>query len=80
MSNGSVYEPSLEASEDLGLYFRKVLPEAMRQLVGLVEVRRTLGTKDRRQAALRFTEVAAMVAQEWGLCCKLRCLANFPYD
>jgi hypothetical protein len=26
-------------------YFRKVVPEAMRELVGKVEVRRTLGTK-----------------------------------
>jgi hypothetical protein len=46
-------------------YYRKVVPEAMRQLVGLVEVRKTLGTKDPRQAALRFTEVAAQVAAEW---------------
>jgi hypothetical protein len=46
-------------------YYRKVVPETMRQLVGLVEVRRTLGTKDPRQAALRFTEVAAQVAEEW---------------
>jgi integrase len=46
-------------------YYRKVVPEAMRQLVGLVEVRRTLGTKDPRQAALRFTEVAATMAAEW---------------
>jgi hypothetical protein len=46
-------------------YYRKVVPEAMRQLVGLVEVRKTLGTKDPRQAALRFTEVAAQVSAEW---------------
>jgi integrase len=46
-------------------YYRKVVPEAMRQLVGLVEVRKTLGTKDPRQAGLRFTEVAAQVAAEW---------------
>jgi uncharacterized protein DUF6538 len=65
VSNGLVYEPSLEASEDRVYYYRKVVPETMRQLVGLVEVRRTLGTKDPRQAALRFTEVAAHVAAEW---------------
>jgi integrase len=46
-------------------YYRKVVPEAMRQLVGKVEVRQTLGTKDPRAAALRFTEVAAKVAAEW---------------
>jgi integrase len=46
-------------------YYRKVVPQAMRQLVGLVEVRKTLGTKDPRRAALRFTEVAAQVAAEW---------------
>jgi hypothetical protein len=46
-------------------YFRKVVPEAMRQLVGKVEERRTLGTKDPREAARKFTEVAAKVAAEW---------------
>jgi integrase len=46
-------------------YYRKVVPEAMRQLVGLVEVRRTLGTKDPRQAVRRHLEVAAKVAAEW---------------
>jgi hypothetical protein len=43
-------------------YFRKVVPEDMRKLVGLVEVRKTLGTKDPRQAALRHAQVAAKVA------------------
>jgi integrase len=46
-------------------YYRKVVPEAMRQLVGKVEVRQTLGTKDPREAARKFTEVAAKVAAEW---------------
>jgi hypothetical protein len=46
-------------------YYRKVVPEAMRQLVGLVEVRRTLHTKDPGQAAVRFVEVAAKVSAEW---------------
>ena len=46
-------------------YYRKVVPEAMRGAVGLVELRRTLGTKDPREAARKFTEVAANVASEW---------------
>jgi hypothetical protein len=46
-------------------YYRKVVPKAMRKLVGLVEVRQTLGTKDPREAALRHTQVAATVAAEW---------------
>jgi integrase len=46
-------------------YYRKVVPEAMRKLVGKVEVRQTLGTKDPREAARKFTEVAAKVAAEW---------------
>jgi hypothetical protein len=46
-------------------YYRKVVPEAMRHLVGKVEVRQTLGTKDPRQAARRHLEVAAKVAAEW---------------
>jgi hypothetical protein len=49
-----------------GVYwFRKAVPEAMRGLVGRVEVRRSLGTKDPREAALRHVEVAARVAAEW---------------
>ena len=49
-----------------GVYwFRKAVPEAMRGLVGKVELRRTLRTKNPREAALRFTEVAANVAAEW---------------
>jgi integrase len=46
-------------------YFRKVVPEAMRGLVGKVEVRQTLATKTPREAALRHAEVAAKVAAEW---------------
>jgi hypothetical protein len=46
-------------------YYRKVVPEAMRKLVGKVEVRQTMGTKDPREAARKFTEVAAKVAAEW---------------
>jgi len=49
-----------------GVYwFRKVVPASMRPLVRKVEERRSLRTKDPRQAALRFTEVAAKVAAEW---------------
>ena len=44
-------------------YYRKVVPEAMRQLVG--RVRQTLGTKDPREAALRHAQAAAKVASEW---------------
>jgi Domain of unknown function (DUF6538) len=46
-------------------YYRKVVPEDMRKLVGKVEERRTLRTKDPREAALRFTEVAAKAATDW---------------
>jgi hypothetical protein len=49
-----------------GVYwFRKVVPGAMRGLVGKVEVRRTLHTKDPREAALRHVDVAAKIAAEW---------------
>jgi integrase len=49
-----------------GVYwFRKVVPEALRGLVGKVEIRRSLRTKDPREAALRHVEVAAKIATEW---------------
>jgi integrase len=49
-----------------GVYwFRKVVPIALRSIVGKVEERRTLRTKDPRQAALRHAQMAAQVAQEW---------------
>jgi hypothetical protein len=49
-----------------GVYwFRKVVPQAMRATVGKTEVRRSLRTKDPRQAALRHPVVAARVAAEW---------------
>jgi hypothetical protein len=49
-----------------GVYwFRKVVPEAMRPIVGKTEVRRSLRTKDPRTAALRHPEVARAVALEW---------------
>ncbi len=49
-----------------GVYwFRKAVPEVMRKLVGRVEIRRSLRTKDPREAALRHPQVAAKVALEW---------------
>jgi hypothetical protein len=64
VSNGPVYEPSLEASEDRGLLLPQGGPEAMRQLVGLVEVRRTLGDQGPTSGRSHL-EVAAKVAAEW---------------
>jgi integrase len=46
-------------------YFRKVVPDDMRGLVGKREVRRSLGTKNPREAAARHPEVATKVAAEW---------------
>jgi integrase len=46
-------------------YFRKVVPDDMRELVGRREVRRSLGTKNPREAAAKHSEVAAKVAAEW---------------
>jgi hypothetical protein len=46
-------------------YFRRIVPELLRKLVGTAEVRRSLRTKDPKVAARRFTEVAASVAREW---------------
>jgi integrase len=46
-------------------YFRRIVPEPLRQFVGKAEVRRSLRTKDPKVAARRFTEVAAAVAREW---------------
>jgi integrase len=51
-------------------YFRKVVPETLRPLVGKVELRKSLGTKTPREAALRHAEVAAKVAAQWDA---LRC-------
>ncbi|HEY1864891.1 MAG TPA: DUF6538 domain-containing protein, partial [Roseiarcus sp.] len=53
-----------------GMYwFRKVVPAALRPLVGKTEVRRSLRTKDPRAAALRHPKVAAEVAAEWESLC-----------
>ena len=42
-----------------GLYYRKVIPPRARHLFGgKVEVRRSLGTRDPRQARLRYAEIA----------------------
>jgi hypothetical protein len=49
-----------------GIYFfRRVVPEALRGLVGKREVRVSLKTKNPREAAARHPEVAAQVAAEW---------------
>jgi integrase len=49
-----------------GVYrFRKVVPEAIRALVGSREVIRSLATKDPREAAAKYPAVAAQVAAEW---------------
>lgn len=49
-----------------GVYlFRKAVPEIMRKLVGRVEIRRSLRTKDPREAALRHPQVTTKVALEW---------------
>lgn len=46
-------------------YYRRVVPEDMRTLVGKREVRLSLGTKDPREAASRHPLVAAKVAAHW---------------
>ena len=49
-----------------GVYwFRKVVPNKLRSIIGKTEERRTLRTKDPREAARRFHQVAARVADEW---------------
>ena len=46
-------------------YFRKVVPDDLRRLVGKRELRISLKTKNPREAAARHPEVAAKVAAEW---------------
>ena len=46
-------------------YFRKVVPDDMRELVGKREVRVSLKTKNPREAAACHPEVATKVAAEW---------------
>ena len=46
-------------------YFRRVVPEDLRGVVGKREVRISLKTKNPREAALGHVEVAARVAAEW---------------
>ena len=46
-------------------YFRRIVPEVMGPLVGKAEVHISLHTKDPREAARRFTEVAKRVGEEW---------------
>ena len=42
-----------------------MVPNKLRAIIGKTEVRRTLRTKDPREAARRFHQVAAKVAAEW---------------
>lgn len=46
-------------------YFRKAVPEDLRPLVGRREEKRSLRTKDPKEARLIFAEVAAEVSKEW---------------
>ena len=46
-------------------YFRRVVPEDLRTLVGKREVRVSLGTKDPREAASRHPAIAARIATQW---------------
>ena len=46
-------------------YYRRVVPEGLRELVGKREVRISLGTRNPREAASRHPEIAAKVAAEW---------------
>jgi integrase len=41
------------------LYFRKVIPERLRELAGMREFKRTLGTSDAKQAKQRYAAAAA---------------------
>ena len=46
-------------------YYRRIVPDELRPIVGKTEERRSLKTKDPKVAARRFGEVAAKVAAEW---------------
>jgi hypothetical protein len=46
-------------------YFRKGVPLALREAVGLTELRKSLGTKDPAEAKRRHAEVALEVDAEW---------------
>lgn len=46
-------------------YFRKGVPLALREAVGLTELRKSLGTKDPVEAKRRHAEVAVEVDAEW---------------
>jgi hypothetical protein len=46
-------------------YFRRIVPEAMRPLVGKAEVHISLRTKDPREAARRWSDAAKQVDAEW---------------
>lgn len=46
-------------------YFRKAVPHALREAVGLVEIRRSLRTKNAEVAKARHAEIAVEIAAEW---------------
>lgn len=46
-------------------YFRKGVPLALREAVGLTELRKSLGTKDPVEAKRRHAEMAVEVDAEW---------------
>lgn len=49
-----------------GIYwFRKAVPDSLRDVVGKSIVQRTLGTKDRKEAIARFLVVAREMAEHW---------------
>jgi integrase len=48
-------------------YFRKVVPDDMREIVGKREVRISLKTKNPREAAVRHPEVATKVSSDWAV-------------
>ncbi|HWA18919.1 MAG TPA: DUF6538 domain-containing protein [Devosia sp.] len=51
---------------ELGIYyFRKAVPHALRAVVGRTEIRRSLGTKDPKEARRRHRAVAEEIESEW---------------
>lgn len=46
-------------------YYRRVVPEPLRAVVGKREEKRTLGTKDPREAKIRHAEIALEVERYW---------------
>lgn len=55
----------MEAPQDRGVLVQEGGPNKLRAIIGKTEARRTLRTKDPREAARKFHQVAAKVAAEW---------------